>query len=264
MLSGAQFTAHAGGQCTADAGGQCTAHAGRQWVGLGKHLCGAATDFALRCCLPTHEPAQRERLRDQNKPHSSRLQPAPLTHTVSVQSSSGQSAQALGHVTQEHTPARAGPQTRTHPPGPEAQTQGPDVKGKTSAEALLHTHEHPAGPETQAQPLPQALSDLNKQPAPQPQTHAQHANENGRVVFRQLSDSSPAMQQLGEAVGGGGTTPCQHAGPSQHGGPSQHASRCRGVAIAPCCHHRCAWSPLLWPLSPGPLTRNPGFHTPMP
>ena len=22
------------------------------WVGLGKHLCGAATDFGLRCCLP--------------------------------------------------------------------------------------------------------------------------------------------------------------------------------------------------------------------
>ena len=42
------------------AGHPLLAQAGRSWVGFGKHLCGSATDFGLRCCLGQSSEWQAE------------------------------------------------------------------------------------------------------------------------------------------------------------------------------------------------------------
>ena len=219
------------------------------WVATGKHLCGAATDFTLRCCASSLQSSARS-----CQPSHATASPQPVptqvagdTQTASQQPTGAQSAK-------QHSAAGSalGVQSLTA-------SQQPDSV-QAAAIDKQHNSPQPAASQTAQQPSI-ADTDCSVQTA----THTQ---QQGRL--HQAAVTSPMDDSAKQwcADNGNETAVSCQARQQQCAGDDQGtASRSdatvqagteqgiQGLAVATCCHHRCSWQHYVGK----PLFRQLGF-----
>ena len=224
-------------------------HGCHPWVATGKHLCGAATDFTLRCCAsnlqtstgssqPSHPTAAWARSQpvapqaaavDQ---HHISSQP---TGAQSAKQGSAQNVQSLTSDTQlASAQAAAVDKHHTSPQAAASQTALQTSIAETDRSVQTATHTEQQG-------------RLHQAAAADPITNSDHQWCAGASV--ETAGSSHASQQQGA---GDDHVSATRSETRVQAGSEQGV---QGLAVATCCHHRCSWQHYVGK----PLFRQLGF-----
>lgn len=202
------------------------------WVCIGKHLCGAATDFTLRCCASSlhalHSCAkqQQSQLQPQSQEHSQKQQQSPQQEQ--------QSPQQQPHLQQPGVIADADDTSR----GSLASCQDAAQQQRTADDANQAHHSCASSLGLAADNATSASIDIKLDTSQQDHT----------AGMQSCADSS-----CQEPAACGNSSTCDthradagmqnwDAAPGQKcAAPSSDGQGIQGLAVATCCHHRCSW-----------------------
>lgn len=230
------------------------------WVAVGKHLCGAATDYALRGCLVSAEQAEKAK--------GATAASSAVVVAGGVPEGAGASSAAAAAAAGVAAGGKGKRQRRRGGGG-----QGPGRDGDAAAGARAATvgvgerQKEPGQGQGQGQAAHNAAAEgTERQDASAP--HAIVTGGTPDAVSRggnsiaeaeaaaadgiTATGPSPLLSQPQAAAGSSATPP-----PPPAAAPASAPASAvfRGLAIAPCCHHRCGWRAYVGK----PLFRRLGF-----
>ncbi|GFR49794.1 hypothetical protein Agub_g11732 [Astrephomene gubernaculifera] len=243
-----------------------SAPAGTPWLAVAKHLCGAATDFGLRACMhrPEAHAAACKRPGSAGGAADPRVAGAPALGAEGQQGPAAEGAPGAAAAAaagkrprreaggaDEHRGACAGQQLQQ--PQLEQPQEGDQPQDEERG-IQLRAMEAGAGREE----VPGRLADGQRQGAAEGAVQGREAEQAQREQGRQHKSQSELFEEgrgqcNGPAKGNEScsSTPADTSKSGSGGG----GAVLRGLAIAPCCHHRCGWRAYVGK----PLFRRLGF-----
>ncbi len=188
------------------------------WIAFGKHLCGAASDFTLRCCVQSLQSLKA--LSTETKVNQQETAPK-----RSPDEAGSHQDQARGLLLQNG----AGDATEVNSRGQEDSKRHTSLCGQSAQEHEGCQADHQSSPCSQ-----ETFAAGNSNGG-----FSIPGNNQGKVCSQPTlkhTDTDPVPKAVGGQVSNG------WQGSSQQTTAQFSYAHNAGVAVATCCHHRCSWN----------------------